>query len=76
MPTPTTFGAYVRAQRHQLGLPGYRVAAAAGITPGMVSSYENGRIPTIPSLVRLARALQVTPHELLDVALADSASTA
>jgi phage repressor protein C with HTH and peptisase S24 domain len=43
-----------------------RLAAAAGISQGLVSKYYNGRLPEVPQLAALARALGVSAEWLYD----------
>ncbi len=55
------FGASLRALRERRGLRQQELAAAAGLTPPQVSSFEAGsRLPSVRSLRRLAAALDTT----------------
>ncbi|MEM9463877.1 MAG: helix-turn-helix transcriptional regulator [Actinomycetota bacterium] len=52
------FGARVREIRHSTGMTQEQVAEAAGLHPTFISNVERGyRVPTVPTLLRLATAL-------------------
>ena len=56
----------VREQRHRRGMSQEALAYASGIHSSEVSRIERGaREPRLSTLVRLARALGVSPSELL-----------
>jgi transcriptional regulator with XRE-family HTH domain len=43
------------------------LAEAAGLHPTFISNLERGyRVPTVPTLLRIAAGLDVAPGELLD----------
>lgn len=63
-------GAFVRVRRAAVGLTAREVADAAGLTWQYITNLENGRevrFPAPDQLRNLARALGVTPHDLLVV---------
>jgi transcriptional regulator with XRE-family HTH domain len=61
-----TFGDSLRKARLDLGLSQDALAATAGLHHTHISLLERGkRDPTLETLVRLARALGVTPGELI-----------
>jgi transcriptional regulator with XRE-family HTH domain len=60
-------GSNLRDARKRLGLTQEEVAARSGVHPTEVSRIEAGkRDPRASTLLRLARALEVRPGELLD----------
>ena len=60
-------GSNLRDARKRLGLTQEDVAERSGVHPTEVSRIEAGkRDPRISTLLRLARALEVRPGELLD----------
>lgn len=63
----TAFGQRVRTVRHDVGITQEKLAEAAGLHPTFISNVERGyRVPTVPTLLRLARGLGVPPSELID----------
>ena len=61
------FGHNARSARHRLGLTQEELAARAGLAVVQVSRIERGaREIRLTTLVRLVRALEVSPTELLD----------
>jgi transcriptional regulator with XRE-family HTH domain len=61
-----TFGAWVRELRQRKKLTQTDVAQRAGISLTYVSEIERGiRNPTLAVIVRLARALDATPSQLV-----------
>ena len=71
MSASISFPAFVRQQREAAGLRGYQLAARAGCPPSLISAYESGKsLPSLRSLPRLAGALGVSPHTLVDLAIA------
>lgn len=63
----SSFAAAVRARRHELGLSQEALAERAGLHRTYVGGVERGeRNLTLTSIVRLARALDITPGELID----------
>jgi ribosome-binding protein aMBF1 (putative translation factor) len=61
------FGRRVREVRTAKGMTQEALAEAAGLHPTFVSNVERGyRVPTIPTLLRLANGLGVQACELLD----------
>lgn len=65
---PLTVLAYnMREHRHRRGMSQEALAQASGVHSSEVSRIERGvREPRLSTLVRLARALQVTPSDLLE----------
>lgn len=60
-------GSNLRDARKRLGLTQEQVAERSGVHPTEVSRIEAGkRDPRVSTLLRLARALEVRPGELLD----------
>ena len=51
--------------RKKKGLSQAKLAKLANVDQPQISSWENGRTPTIESLTRIAKALGVKPGELL-----------
>ncbi|MCW2987691.1 MAG: putative transcriptional regulator [Solirubrobacterales bacterium] len=61
------FGARVRELRMEAGLTQERLAEAAGLHPTFISNVERGyRVPSVPTMLRLAVALAVAPSDLVD----------
>lgn len=61
------FGERVRAVRLEQGLTQERLAEAAGLHPTFISNVERGyRVPSVPTLLRLASGLGVLPGQLVD----------
>ena len=59
-------GRTIRAKRKALGMTLQQVADDAGITCGLVSKIENFRtVPSLPILLKLAAALEVTMADLV-----------
>ena len=68
MDLPTILGRNVRAARLQRGLSQEAVALEAEMKRGYVSDLERGkRNPSVKAIARLARALGVSPRDLLEV---------
>ena len=64
----TTIGARARAARKVLGLTQPEVAEIVGVATEVHGRIERGHMqPSVPTLVRLSRALNVTPDVLLGV---------
>lgn len=62
-----SFAARVKAERQRLNLTQEALGQAAGITSSEISRIERGaREPRLLTVFRLARALDLTPSELLD----------
>jgi transcriptional regulator with XRE-family HTH domain len=60
-------GQRIREVRLAAGITQEALAEAAEVHATFVSNVERGyRVPTVPTLLRLARGLQVTPGLLLD----------
>jgi transcriptional regulator with XRE-family HTH domain len=60
-------GSNLRDARKRLGLTQEQVAERSGVHPTEVSRIEAGkRDPRVSTLLRLARALEVRPGELLE----------
>lgn len=64
----SSFGENVKRLRLAIGLKGVDLAARAGVTPPVVSAWENDRggLPESPTLLKLAKILRVTVHDLLE----------
>ena len=60
-------GSKVRAYRQALGWPASELARRCGMNPSVISRIEAGLVhnTSVETLCRIARALQVTPGELL-----------
>jgi transcriptional regulator with XRE-family HTH domain len=59
-------GARLRAQREAVGLTQAALAEKAGVTSNYVGVLERGlKLPTLDTLIVLAKALDVNPAELL-----------
>ena len=69
-PQPEVFlGGAVRARRTELGLSQEKLAGASGLDRSFVGQIDRGeRNVTIPTLLRIALALDITPGTLLDAA--------
>lgn len=60
------FGERVRTVRHEQGLTQEQLAEAAGLHPTFISNVERGyRVPTVPTMLRLAAGLGVEPGVLV-----------
>ena len=72
-PQPGVFlGRAVRARRTQLGLSQEKLAGASGLDRSFVGQIDRGeRNVTIPTLLRIALALDTTPGTLIDAAHAE-----
>jgi transcriptional regulator with XRE-family HTH domain len=65
-------GARIRARREALGLSQAALAEKVGITPNYVSNLERGlKLPTLDTLVAIAKAINVPSSELLGESRAD-----
>lgn len=61
------FGKRLREVRKAKLLTQEALAEAADVHPTFISNVERGyRVPTVPTMLRLARALQVSPSALVD----------
>ena len=61
------FGLRVRQRRLDSDLTQERLAELADLHPTYISNVERGyRVPTLPTVIRLARALDVRPGALID----------
>jgi transcriptional regulator with XRE-family HTH domain len=61
------FGSNLRAARERLGLTQEEVAQRSGVHATEVSRIEAGkRDPKVSTLLRLAKAVEVRPGQLLD----------
>lgn len=59
-------GARLRAQREALGWTQAKLAAKAGVTSNYIGVLERGlKLPTLETLIFLAKALDMNPAELL-----------
>lgn len=62
----TAFGQKLRELRKQRGLSGQELGLQLGVERTVVARYESGRsFPSVPVLIRLGRALQVSVDRLL-----------
>ena len=60
-------GERVRAARKAAGLTQEALAEAAELHPTFISNIERGyRVPTVPTMLRVARGLAVRPGDLVD----------
>lgn len=66
-------GARLRARREALGLTQAALAERAGVTSNYVGVLERGlKLPTLDTLITLAKSLEISPAELLgDVGVKD-----
>lgn len=55
----TRFAVALAMLREERGLTQQQLAEAAGLKQPMLARYENGQIPTVPTLQRLAAALEM-----------------
>jgi transcriptional regulator with XRE-family HTH domain len=63
---PTAFGQVLRTQRERCGLSQEALALKANVDRTFVSQIERGiRQPTLTTLVKLARALDILPSKLI-----------
>lgn len=63
----TAFGQRVRAGRSSQGMTQEALAERAELHPTFISNVERGyRVLTVPTLLRLAKALDVPASELVD----------
>lgn len=63
----SAFGRRLREVRSAKDMTQEALAEAAGLHPTFVSNVERGyRVPTVPTLMRLAAGLGVQPSELVD----------
>lgn len=61
------FGRRVQAVRKEVGMSQEALAEAAGLHPTFISNVERGyRVPSVPTLLRLAAGLGVPPSALID----------
>lgn len=61
------FGERVKAVRMEQGMTQEKLAEASGLHPTFISNVERGyRVPTVPTLLRLANGLGVTAGQLVD----------
>ena len=59
-------GARLRAQREALGYTQAKLAERAGVSPNYIGVLERGlKLPTLDTLVLIAKALDMSPAELL-----------
>lgn len=61
------FGAAVREKRHELGLSQEELASAAQVERSHMGKIERGEhMPNFVLILRLAKALSITPGQLVD----------
>ena len=61
------FGQRVRAARLEAGMSQEALAEATELHPTFISNVERGyRVPSVPTLLRLAAGLKVNPSNLVD----------
>jgi transcriptional regulator with XRE-family HTH domain len=65
-PRKNPFGSSVRRRRTAVGMTIAQLAEKSGLSVNWVSEVERGREPSLTSVIALARALDVTPGELVD----------
>lgn len=64
------FGSAVRARRTAAGISQEKLAERSGLHPTYISMVERGvRNPTLDAASRIAKALKVTLHSLIEEAL-------
>ena len=62
------YGQKIQKARLALGLKQHELALIAGITPTSLSKIEKGRrVPMLPTMESLAKALRVSVEDLLDI---------
>lgn len=67
MAIAVAFGQRVREVRAAQNMTQEALAEAAGLHPTFISNVERGyRVPSVPTLLRLAMGLAVTPGVLVD----------
>jgi len=54
----------LRKIREEKGMTQVQLAAAANVTQGMISAYENGVLPTLPIALRISRILGASLEDL------------
>jgi len=63
---PEPLAATLKAFRESLDLTQQELADKTGLKPAAISHFETGlRTPSIPNIIRLCRALNVSPNRLL-----------
>src|SRR5579875_14225 len=69
-PSLETLGRFIRERRSSLGLTQEQLAARLNWTQERISVLENGKygLPSVPALIRMARALDVPFADLLAAA--------
>lgn len=68
---PSRFGTHLKAVRRSRGLSQPDLASAAHVSTQVVSNLERGTvIPSIDTLCKVARGLEVDPRELFSAGLA------
>lgn len=61
------FGRRVREVRHGAGMTQEDLAERAGLHPTFISNVERGyRVPSVPTLLRIAKGLGCSPGALVD----------
>lgn len=61
------FGVGLRETRHAADMTQEALAEAAGLHPTFISNVERGyRVPTLPTVLRIANGLGVPPAALVD----------
>lgn len=76
-PLAIEVGAQIRARRIQCGMSGKALAEALGVPGTQVTVWERGRVvPSIRSLLLLARVLRCDPSALLPLRSSDLAGLA
>ena len=61
------FGAKVKNIRTRQGMTQEALAEASGLHPTFISNVERGyRVPTLPTVLRLANGLGIAPSTLID----------
>lgn len=63
---PEPLAATLRAARNYRDLTQQELAGKTGMKPAAISHFETGqRTPSIPNIIRLCRALNVSPNRML-----------
>jgi transcriptional regulator with XRE-family HTH domain len=61
------FGQRVREVRSEVGMTQEALAEAAGLHPTFISNIERGyRVPTVPTMLRVAKGLRVPAGRLVE----------
>ena len=72
--TRVTFASRLRTLRRARGLTLQQLGANTQIHHAQLSRYENGLLPSIDSIVRIAQALDVDPRDLAEPVIASASA--